>query len=124
MKVFITWSGEWAKNIAEMLRDWLPSVIHVVEPWMSEADIGAGGHWLTLLNEQLEQTDFGIVVLTPENLLAPWIHYEVGALAKKVDIGGVCPYLVGIEKSTVTGPLAQFQAKLANETETFDLVKE
>jgi hypothetical protein len=73
---------------------------------------------------ELEQTDFGIVVLTPESLFAPWINYEAGSLAKKVDIGAVCPYLVDIrEKTEVTGPLAQFQSKLANETETFDLIK-
>jgi hypothetical protein len=80
---------------------------------------------MALLNRELEQTDFGIVVLTPESLLAPWIHYEAGALAKKVETGAVSPYLVDIpEKTTVTGPLAQFQSKLANEKETLDLLKE
>jgi hypothetical protein len=124
MKVFITWSGERAKKIAEAFRQWLPSVIQSVDPWMSEADIRAGARWQAELNGQLEQTDYGIVVLTPESLSAPWIHYEAGALAKKVDTGAVCPYLVDIsERTTVVGPLAQFHSKLANEKETFDLIK-
>jgi len=124
MKVFVTWSGERAKTIAKALREGLPNVIQTVEPWMSEEDIRAGVRWQIELNQQLDQTDFGIVVLTPESLSVPWIHYEAGALAKKVDIGAVCPYLVDIsEKVMVTGPLAQFQSKLAIESETFDLIK-
>jgi hypothetical protein len=101
MKVFITWSGERAKTVAEAIREWLPSVIQAVDPWMSEADIRAGGRWQSELNQQLEHTDFGIVVLTPESLSAPWIHYEAGALAKKVDIGAVCPYLVDILEESI-----------------------
>jgi TIR domain len=124
MKVFITWSGDQAKTIAKALREGLPNMFQTVEPWMSEEDIRAGGRWQSDLNQQLDQTNFGIIVLTPENLSAPWIHYEAGALAKKVDISAVCPYLVCIsERITVTGPLTQFQSKMANETETFDLIK-
>ena len=103
MKVFITWSGERAKIIAEALRKWLPSVIQNVEPWMSETDIRPGARWQNELNQQLEQTDFGIAVLTPETLEAPWIHYETGALAKKVNTSAVCPYLVDISATSGLG---------------------
>jgi len=124
--VFITWSGERAKNIAEALHEWLPNVIQSVEPWMSKKDIMPGASWQAELNKELDQTDFGIVVLTPENLDAPWVYYEAGALAKKVGENRrkVCPYLVDISENTeVTGPLAQFQSTLANQTETLELLK-
>lgn len=32
MKVFISWSGERSQALAQALRDWLPLVLHFVEP--------------------------------------------------------------------------------------------
>ena len=34
MHVFISWSGERSKALAVALRDWLPLVLHYVEPWV------------------------------------------------------------------------------------------
>ena len=39
MKVFISWSGEKSKKIAEVFRDWLPQVIQAIEPFVSFEDI-------------------------------------------------------------------------------------
>ena len=33
MKVFIGWSGERSKALAQSLHDWIPLVLHNVEPW-------------------------------------------------------------------------------------------
>lgn len=35
MKIFLSWSGEKSKNIAESLKDWLEQVIQTSEPWIS-----------------------------------------------------------------------------------------
>ena len=124
MKVFIGWSGDRSKHIAFALHEWLPNVIQRVTPWMSEKDIPAGASWIVELRQQLEETKFGIVVLTQENANATWIHFEAGALTKEVGESRVCPYLIDIEKqSEVTGPIAQFQMKKATEEDTLELLR-
>lgn len=111
MKVFISWSGERSKALAQALRDWLPLVLHYVEPWLSEADISAGERWASAIAAELETTNFGIVCVTPENVNSPWVLFETGALAKSMEGSRVIPLLFGLEFSDITGPLAQFQAK-------------
>lgn len=122
VKVFISWSGERSKAIALLLHEWLPNIIQAVKPWMSASDIDKGVRWSTDIASQLEQTRFGIICLTPENLEAPWILFEAGALSKTLDNTFVCPYLFGIEPSNLKGPLVQFQAAKAQREETRKLV--
>ena len=124
MKVFISWSGERARAVAESLRDWLPDVIQSVEPWVSSEDIGAGERWNTQIAKELSETRFGIICVTPENQQAPWLLFETGALAKTIEDTNVCPYLIGLGKSDLKpGPLTQFQAMDANEKETWKLIR-
>src|SRR3954469_20494730 len=83
-RVFISWSGDTSRQVAEALKDWLPEVIEGIEPWLSTQDLTAGMRWGSELASQLERTDFGVICLTPDNLQAPWILFEAGALAKAV----------------------------------------
>jgi hypothetical protein len=123
VKVFISWSGEKSKAVASALRRWLPDVIQTIEPWMSRHDIDAGARWNTELSGQLEQTKFGIICVTRTNTGSPWLLFEAGALAKTLSGTFVCPYLIDLEPSEIpSGPLTQFQAKRANETETLELL--
>ncbi|MFZ5820281.1 MAG: TIR domain-containing protein [Chloroflexota bacterium] len=118
MKVLLSWSGMRSKKVAEALHYWLKAVIQSVEPWMSEEDIEKGQRWNSKLSYELEKTRVGILCVTPENLNAPWLLFEAGALSKTIENTYVCPYLFGMEKNNLVGPLAQFQATNADEEDT------
>jgi hypothetical protein len=123
MKLFISWSGDTSGSVATALRQWIPDVLQTVEPWMSQTDIDAGARWSRDIDKELGETKFGIICLTKDNYSAPWILFEAGALAKTIDDTFVCPYLIDLEPSDVpNGPLTQFQAKRANEKETWELI--
>lgn len=111
MKVFISWSGERSRQLAQALHGWLPLVLHYVKPWLSDADVSAGDRWATVVAKELETSNFGIICVTPENLNSPWVLFEAGALAKAMQGAKVIPLLFNLEFSDISGPLAQFQAK-------------
>lgn len=123
-KVFISWSGTRSRYVAEALRTWLPIVIQAVgEPFMSE-HMDKGARSMATIAKALEGTKVGVVCLTPENLEAPWILYEAGALSKTVnDETRLCTYLFGgLERHQVEQPLGMFQATRAEKEETRKLV--
>lgn len=124
MKVFISWSGDRSRIVAETLRDWVREVIQSVTPFVSTTDIGAGARWGEELDSELMTSKFGIVCITPENLDSRWLNYEAGAIGKAVGTSRVVPYLIGMTERTefVNSPLTRFQAKLAL-TDTLDVVK-
>jgi hypothetical protein len=122
MKVFISWSGERSKQMAKALDDWLPKVLQQVDPWMSETDISAGERWSVELSKQLEASEFGIICMTKDNLAAPWLLFEAGAISRSLSSGAVCPYLLDLDVRDIAGPLGQFQAKKADKRSTLDLL--
>jgi hypothetical protein len=66
--VFISWSGERSRAIAQKLREWLPKVVQTVRPWMSDVDIAKGNRGLNELTKALCSMKVGIICLSPENL--------------------------------------------------------
>jgi hypothetical protein len=124
MNILISWSGEKSKAVATLLRDWLPSIVQMAKPWMSAADIRPGHQWSTELFNRLKNTNFGILCLTEQNLHAPWIQFEAGALSKSVGESKVIPYLIDVEPEVLIGsPLSHFQAVNADKDGTKALVK-
>jgi hypothetical protein len=123
--VFISWSGERSKLIAEAFREWLPMVIQSVKPWMSNTDIDKGSRGLAEIAKALDGIKVGISCLTPENVSAPWILYEAGALSKTIDESArLCTYLLGgLKKQDIKPPLGQFQHTLPEKDETLHLVR-
>jgi hypothetical protein len=45
MHVFISWSGEFGKSLAEAVREWLPTMLQDVEPYFTPADIENWAKW-------------------------------------------------------------------------------
>ena len=70
MKLFISWSGDRSRIVAEALRSWIPDIIQAVKPWVSGVDIRAGTRWSREVEQQLLDTRFGILCLTKENQTA------------------------------------------------------
>lgn len=109
MKIFISWSEEPSRKLAELLEGWIPNVIQTVECFLSSTGIRAGDRWNEEINTQLEHTDFGILCVTPGNIKSPWLNYEAGALAKRVtERSRVVPITMGFAPSTLPAPLRQF----------------
>ena len=123
MEVFISWSGDRSKKIAELLKGWLPKVMQNLNPWMSASDIYKGTRWLKEISEKLESVNYGIICLTPENLDEKWILFEAGALSKTIDASFVCPILFELNHSSVEGPLSQFQATSLTKVDMKSLIE-
>ena len=123
MKVFISWSGQRSKQLGEALRDWLPAVIQAVKPYFTPEDIDKGSRWEGEIARELSDSHFGLLCLTPENLNAPWLLFEAGALSKNLDKSKVCPLLYSLEPADVAFPLAQFQAAKFEKGEILRIVR-
>ncbi|MBL4719646.1 MAG: toll/interleukin-1 receptor domain-containing protein [Alphaproteobacteria bacterium] len=123
MDVFISWSGEKSKKIAVALGEWLPSVIQSIKPFVSSETILKGSRWGPEIAKNLETSGYGILCLTPENLEAPWLLFEAGALSKMFGDSHVAPILIGIKRQDVKTPLSQFQSVVFERDEYLKLVK-
>ncbi len=122
MHVFLSWSGEPSKSIAQIFSDWLPSVLQAVKPFFSPDDVEKGSRWSTDIAKNLEESENGLMFLTSNNLQSPWLLFEGGAISKKIDTSKVVPLLFGIATTDLTGPLQQFQAAPFNHDEMYKLV--
>jgi len=123
MKVFISWSGPVSHQVAIVFRDWLPSVIQSIEPYVSSEDIDKGTRWSTDIAGELHSSTYGLICLTKDNLLAPWINFEAGALGKSIDKSRVSPFLFRLKRSEVAGPVLQFQSTIFERDDVFKLLK-
>ena len=109
MDIFLSWSGTRSKRIAEILEGWLPRVAPQYKPWISNR-IRAGERWSPQLMERLRKSSAGIFCVTPENLTAPWLIFEAGALSNTVDGVSIIPLLYEIDPEALNSPLSLFQS--------------
>jgi hypothetical protein len=123
MKVFISWSGELSRQVAELLGGWIEDVLQGVQAWISTDDIEKGSLWFTDISGQLSETGIGILCLTKKNVNATWILFEAGALSKGLNKNRVCPLLVNLGPTDLRPPLSLFNATLPNRDDMLKLVK-
>ncbi len=124
MKVFIGWSGDLSRKIAEILRKYLPCMIQDLDVFMSKHDVESGSRWSLEIAKQLDETSFGILCLTPDNLGSQWIHFEAGALTKHIE-GRACGLLIGdLRQADVEDPLSWFQNRSFSKDEIESLLRD
>lgn len=109
-KVFLSWSGDLSRKLADALRGWLPSALQSVKPYFTPEDIEKGSKWAPEISKELESSNIGIVCLTRDNTEKPWILFEAGALSKSIQQSHVCTLLFDLEPADIKGPLTSFQA--------------
>ena len=120
--VFVSWSGERSRSLAEATSDWLAAVLPTLpRPWISTR-IEKGVRWPHEVGRHLAEADFGIVCVTPENRASPWLLFESGALSNAVGDARVCPLLFGLPPEEMSGPLSQFQAATVDKTDLLILL--
>lgn len=144
MKVFLCWSGERSRHVAESFDRLLQhlnkelslSVEQAFVPFRS-ANIEKGLPWFQAVEKELSTADAALVSITPENCTSPWMHYEAGAVANRMGLamsgndatstetlkGRLFTYLFGIRAGDLRGPLAAYQSTTATYEDTRALVR-
>lgn len=107
MKIFISCSGQKSQAIASELKVWLQSIIQQTNPWIA-AEMKPGMTWVKELSEQLSDSRHAIICLTRDNIISPWIHFEVGAISNSKD-SNIYTILFNVNYSDVKPPLSFFQ---------------
>ncbi len=123
MKVFVSWSGKLSKKIAESIKKWLPCFINQVEVFFSSEDIEKGENWDSKISKELSECNYGIICLTKENVSAPWVNFEAGAIAKALD-SRAATLMININPSDVKGPLSRYQATKLEKEDFYQLIKD
>lgn len=123
MRVFLSWSGPISRQVATALHDWIPLVIQDARPFISTGDIEKGKRWSDVIGEELNKASYGIICVTKENVDAPWLHFEAGAISKALDKSFVSPILFDVTSSEVHGPLQQFQFTVCSQDDVWALMR-
>lgn len=122
MKIFVSWSGERSRVVAEIVDDWISCVLQASDPWISTRDIDRGALWFSEISDQLANTNSGIICLTQENKNRPWVLFEAGALAKGLSTSRVCTLLIDLQPTDLEDPLAQLNHTFPNKASMRALV--
>lgn len=97
--------------MARCLLKWLPTIVPGVQPFSSD-EIPGGAVWARSLLENLSTAQYGLLCITRENRQSAWLSFEAGSLWKRFADGlPICPLLLDLEPSDLSGPLALFQAR-------------
>lgn len=122
MRIFISWSGDLSHKVALIFKEWLPSVMQSVEVYVSSEDIDKGARWSSDISKALEESFFGILCITKDNIDAPWINFEAGALSRSFEKSKISPFLFGLSRVELHGPLLQFQSTIFEKSDINKLV--
>jgi hypothetical protein len=105
----------------------LPKVIQRAKPPISSQDIDKGNRWNADMVKELQESSYGILCVTKDNLQAPWLNFGAGALSTKfIDKVQVTPFLFNLKGSDITEghPILQFRYVRYDREDVRKMVKE
>lgn len=123
MRIFISWSGDSSRMFAEVLKPWLELVLPGTDVWLSSEDIDKGTIWFTEIINELGNCNCGVLCITRDNFLAPWIHFEAGGMIKGLGKSRVAAILLDIDYGELKQPLNQFNGLRMDKIGARHLVK-
>lgn len=114
--VLLSWSGDESKEIAKCFKNMMSVVFSpVVETYMSEVDSPIGKRGVESLAKILNDCNYGVFFVNKANALAPWIHYEAGAISKESPISRLMVLLLDNNPMYISGtPLSDFTYSMFN----------
>lgn len=127
MEIFVSWSGETARTIAEALQRFLRNVDSKLNCWVS-TEIRNGSQWRNELNRRLNSVDAGIFCITPDNINSTWMAFEAGAIAMSSAQPEAdrkrpcCPLFFNVDPNQLKGPFKGFQHAVCERDSIFNLV--
>lgn len=123
MQVFLSWSGNLSKQVADLLKNWLEGVLQGIKVWASYEDIDKGALWFGDVMKKLASTNMGIICLTKENKDAPWVMFEAGGLTKGLGPARVCTFLIDLDYRDLNAPLSQFHGTKFTKADLKQLIR-
>lgn len=134
MTIFLSWSKTKSKELANAMKIFLEGMFRdQIKIWMSSESISFGAMSMLDINEALKNSDKCIAFITEENINAPWIMYETGAVASKnylkdknENVDAVIPIVFDdILDTAFSGhPLNQFQRMHFNKLSVHKLIRQ
>jgi hypothetical protein len=142
MSVFICWSEDRSHELARAVRVLLVGSLRQLrkkDVFISDS-IEKGANWFNSIESELEKARVGIVCLTAENLASPWLHFEAGALGRRLSLLSkparqkqrasvkqgqprrLFTLLHGITGSELKGPLSAYQSTTSTEKDMGEMV--
>jgi TIR domain len=123
VKLFLSWSGDSSKGIAEIFRNWLRVYSTELDVFFTPDGIEAGMRWNDELSKTLEECEIGIFICTRQNVDSLWMAFEAGVLSKGINTGRVIPLIFGEPELKLKAPLSQFQVKHFSEKGVFETLE-
>lgn len=116
MRVFVSWSGKMAEDIADSYQHWLAEAFpkRELSVFFTPKNLKPGDRWRDIIRRRLSNSDVGVIFLTRESLASPWVLFEAGAIAKALS-SSTYPVLIDVGVGDLPAPFEQFQATNARD---------
>ncbi|MDR3403267.1 MAG: toll/interleukin-1 receptor domain-containing protein [Chthoniobacter sp.] len=127
-QVFLCWSGELSKALAETFCTWLNEVLPQFRPFFSEEHIPKGAKWRHAIEAALGESRMVVAFVTRANIgVSNWMLYEMAAVGSRNDSNCVAVVLAGLTKSDFSNrpedPFTERQcASYDEEAEVFQML--